>query len=332
MTGLILAAAVTLSPAILVSPETGKFGTEYYDTVVRGHFQERVLVAWPGPTGLLTLWQSEELRVGQKMSLLLGGAAFHDPQLLPLYREVLLSGGPRLRQAAAYGYRDLIGDDVPNVRQGVSRKMAKTLVGELDAVARTIHGTGLVEMWLASLLAAEDRLPPDWQGITFKRSSSSCLRAVERLVGPEDLGEVVRTYELSGNRANRVALMRLIEGLSLSQFVVKPQGQGPGWGSRVYDVAFERLDRWLSLQCDLEVTAVMEQAFANLGIRGVDPERPAACDAWLQILTKGPPSVWAVAAERLYRCGGPAIQLSLIRADSKPNRGTRKRLIAWYGG
>ncbi len=331
MTGLILAAAMTLSPALLASPETRNFGTEYYDSVVRGHFRERVLVAWPGPSGLLELWYSGKLSGGQKMSLLLGGAAFHDTQLLPLYREALLGGDPQLRQAAAYGYRDLIGFDVPNVRGGVTPEMARALVGELDAVARTVRSVTLVEMWFASVLAAEDRRPADWHGITFQRSAATCFRAVERLIGPEDLPAVVRAYKMSGDLANRVSLTRLIEGLSMGRLVVKPRGEGQGWGSKIYSEAFERLDRWLGNQCDLGVAAILERGFSNLGVRGVDPLSPEACDAWLQILIKGPPSSWAVAADRLYLCGGPAIRLSLLRADTKTNRDTRKRMRAWYG-
>ncbi len=331
MTGLILAAAVTLSPALLLSPETRNFGTEFYDSVARGHFRERVLVAWPGPSGLLELWYSGRLSGRKKMSLLLGGAAFHDTQLLPLYREALLTGDRQLRQAAAYGYRDLIGDDVPNVRGGVTPEMARALAGELDAVARTVRSATLVEMWLASALAAEDRIPPDWNGITFKRPAATCFRAVDRLVGPEDLPAVVGAYEMSVNLANRVSLTRLIEGLSMGRLVVKPQGEGQGWGSKIYHEAFERLDRWLGNQCDLGVSAVLTRGFSNLGVRGVDPMSPAACDAWLQVLTKGPPSSWAVAADRLYLCGGPAIRLSMSRADTKSNRDTRKRLRAWYG-
>lgn len=322
---------MTFSPAILASPETRSFGTEYYDSVARSQFRERVLVAWPGPSGLSVLWQSGELKRGQKMTLLLGGAAFHDPQLLPLYREALVADSPRLRQAAAYGYRDLIGDDVPNIRGGVSPETAQALVGELDAVVRTAQRATLVEIWLASVLAAEGRRPPDWQGITFKRSSSLCLRAVGRLVGPEDLGAVVGAYQLSGDRVNRLFLMRLIEGLSMSRLVVKPQMQGKGWGSEVYDEGLERLDRWLSLQCDLGVAPILEKAFSDLGVRGVDPLSPTACDAWVQILARGPQSAWAVAADRLYRCGGPAIQLSLFRADTEHNRAAWKRLKAWYG-
>ncbi len=322
---------MTFSPTILTSPETRDFGTDYYESVVRGHFRERVLVAWPGPSGLLELWQSGELGGGKKISLLLGGAAFHDPQLLPLYREALLTGNSRMRQAAAYGYRDLIGDDVPNVRRGVPKETALALVGELDAVAHTMQRATLVEMWLASALAAEGRRPPGWQGIVLKRSAALCLRAVGRLSGPEDLGAVVSAYEQSEDRTNRIALLRLIEGLSMGRLVVKPRGEGQGWGASVYDEAFERLDLWLSIQCDLTVEAVLGTAFSNLGVRGVDPQSPAACDVWVQVLAKGPPSSWAVAADQLYRCGGPAIRLSQARTDTKPNQNSRKRLIAWYG-
>jgi ribosomal protein S18 acetylase RimI-like enzyme len=331
MTGLILAAAVTLSPALLAAPEAEKFGTDYYDTVVRGHFHERVQAAWPGPTGLLNLWRSGKLGSRQRVALLLGGAAFHDPQLLPAYREGLLSGNAQLRKVAAYGYRDLIGDDVPNVRGGVSPEVARSLVGELDAVARTTRRAALIDIWLVSLLASEGHKPPDWRGITFAGSPARCLKAVERLAGPEDLGSVVGTYQLSEERVNRVSLMRLIEGLSMGRLVVKPQGEGQGWGSKVYDEAFERLERWLSYQCDLGVFPVLQKAFLDLGVRGLDPLSPAACDVWLQILIRGRPTSWAMAADRLYLCGGPAIRLSLARPETERNRDVRKRLRLWYG-
>lgn len=331
MTGLILAAAMTLSPTMLASPETRSFGTEYYDSVVRGQFRQRVMVAWPGPSGLKQLWESGTLTRGQKTTLLLGGAAFHDPQLLPLYREALLAPNPRLRQAAAYGYRDLIGDEVPNVRGGVTPQMARALVGELDAVSRTVQRATLIEMWLASALTNDGHPFKDWEGITFKRPSAMCVKAVERLAEVEDLERIVRAFEFSQSRTTRISLMRLIEGLSMSRFFVMPHGQNSGWGPRLYDEAFERLEQWLIQNCDLEATRIMENVFADLGVRGMDPTSSMACDAWLQILDKGPSSTWAVAADRLYRCGGPATSLSMIRVDSDANRDARNQLKAWYG-
>lgn len=331
MTGLILIAALTFSPTILASPETQRFGTEYYDTMVRGPFQERVLVSWPGPSGLLELWQSGELNRGQKLSLLLGGAAFHDPLLLPVYREALESRNPRLRQAAAYGYRDLIGDEPPNVRAGVSIDVARSLVGELDAVVQTLQQSTLVEMWLASTLAAAGERPVNWNGIVFKKSPMACLKAVERLVGLEDLESVIRAYELSDDRGSRIGLMRLIEGLTLKKFIVKPQGSGKGWGADVYDDAFERLQHWLDFQCDPGVAPVLERAFADLGVRGLDPLRAEACDAWLQILMKARSPAWAMASERIYLCGGPAIRLSMARQGDEDSQNGRKRLKDWYG-
>lgn len=331
MTGLILAAAMTLSPTLLVSPETRSFGTEYYDTVVRGQFRERVLVAWPGPSGLKQLWESGTLTRGQKMTLLLGGASFHDPQLLPVYREALLGPNHRLRQAAAYGYRDLIGGAVPNVRGGVTPQTARALVGELDAVSRTVQRATLIDIWLASALADDGDPIQGWEGITFKKTSAQCLMAVESLANIEDLERIIRAYELSHNRSTRIALMRLIEGLSMNRFVVMPQGQNKGWGGRVYDEAFERLDRWLIQNCHPEADEVMENVFHELGVRGLDPMSPAACDAWLQILDRGPSSTWAVAADQVYRCGGPVSRLSLTRGESDANREARKQIKNWYG-
>lgn len=330
MTGILIAAALTLTPAVLESPENRNFGTAYYDQVVRTHFQERVLVQWPGPTGLMDLWASGQLKPAARVSLLLGGAAFHDPQMLPIYREALQSKRPLVRQAAAYGYRDLIGDQIPSVRNGINWDQAQALIGELDAVAKTTRRATLLEIWLTSALAEEGRRPPDWQGILFRRSAAACLKAAARLARTEDLDLLVRTYEYSGRSTTRNVLLLMIEGLSMNRFVVRPTGQSAGWSRKVYTEAEERLDQWLERNCDLEVDAVLQQAFEDLGIRGLDPQSAAACDAWIHILKRGQPTTWAVASQRVYRCGGPAIQLSLTRPETSPNREAWKRLNAWF--
>lgn len=47
--------------------------------------------SWPGPTELMRLWREGELTEEQRVALLLGGAAHHDPMMLPAYREALVS-------------------------------------------------------------------------------------------------------------------------------------------------------------------------------------------------------------------------------------------------
>ncbi len=331
MIEMLLAASLTVSPALVKAPEIRYFGTDYYESVARQGLQSRVLEQWPGPSGLLNLWRSGQLNRGKEIGLLLGGASFHDPVLLPAYREALVTGGPRLRQAAAFGYRDLIGDAVPNVRNGVSAETARALAGELDAVARTLRRATLVEMWLASALAADETPRPDWRGITFRRPVSDCLRAVERLAEPEDLPAIVQAFELSERPATRRTLMRLIEGLSTERFVVLPRGQGKGWGGKIYTEAIERLDLWLGAHCDFEAERILSETLARVGVRGLDPMGPEACDVWLEVLDHGPSTMWAVAADRLYRCGAPPVRLSLTRPDDDSNRERRSRITDWYG-
>ncbi|MCD4749649.1 MAG: hypothetical protein K8R59_09770 [Thermoanaerobaculales bacterium] len=331
MNALILLAALTLSPDLLGCSDVSRFGTPFFEDVGREALQETALERLPGPSGLVELWKSGELKRYQKLAILLGGAAFHDPLLLPVYREGLQAADLRIRQAAAYGYRDLIGEEPPDVFNGFSLSDARALMGELDAVAFTLRERPLVEMWLASALAAEGRRPPGWRGVIMKRGVADCLRSVERLAHPEDLGLLVQAYELAENRTTRLGLLRMIERFSLRIFLQGPQGQTKAWGAEVYDFGLTRLDSWLRVNCDLDPESVLTAGFEAIGIRGVQPFEPQGCEAWLLLLDQGAHQWWPLAAGQIYSCGGPAIDFSESYSSQDKNKKKRNRLKAWYG-
>ena len=79
------------------------FPGRYFDTRVRENFQRYVKASWPGPTELMRLWSDRDLSEEQRVALLLGGAVYHDPVMLPAYRAAIESKSQRLRQAATYG-------------------------------------------------------------------------------------------------------------------------------------------------------------------------------------------------------------------------------------
>jgi hypothetical protein len=163
----------------------------------------------------MALWREGGLDEPAQVSLLLGGAVFHDPVLLPAYREAVTSELPRVRQAAIYGYRDLLADNLPDVRGGVNDGDAAQLGEEMEWVMRTIARRSMLELWLQALLAHDGLALPGWRGVTLERQPTVSLRAVEQLVFVEDLNLLLEAYDISQDYSTRVNLLKLVEAISL---------------------------------------------------------------------------------------------------------------------
>ncbi len=331
----LLTLQLVLAVGVLNSSEVRYFPGSYFNDVARERLQRRAMVRWPGPSGLRQMWYDGGLGEGQRVALLLGAAAHHDASLLEIYREAVVSDSSRVRQAAAYGYRDLIADSLPSVTRGVDDAAAQRLAAEMDAVQSTLEGHSMVEMWLHAALHDEGRSLPGYHGILQRRSSDACFRAVERLMGPEDLEVLIRAYRTSEDLANRIPLLRLIEALSLNQFILMPLGERRGWNTQVYLDGLYLLDEllveWVDMLCDLDYERVVSASLAKMGALGVEPLHPEACSVWGMVLSQGDPRWWAIASRRLYECGGPWIELSVLQASSDENRSLRNRLMKWYG-
>ncbi len=310
---LVLASATAASP--LAADELQWFPGDYFDRYARASLQRQVLSGWPGPTGLLRLWRSGALAEDERLGVLLGGAAFHDPVLLPLYREAVGSPSQRLRQAAAYGYRDLIADRLPDVRGGVDASAAEALDEEMAWVASTLRRRSLVELWLQSALAHGGASLPGWDAVTLQRTPADCLLAVEKLVDVGDLDLLAGGYRLAADRGLRIGLLKL---------------RGP----QVYEQAFAGLDaalqRWARGGCAVDGVAVLRERLAAMGAAGVEPMGPEACVLWVNVLDKGDPQWGLPAARRLYACGGPFLELSALDAGSERNAAQRRELLRWF--
>lgn len=331
----LLAVQLVLAAGVLNSGEVAYFPGAYFDDIARDRLQRRAMVRWPGPSELRLMWRGGDLNDHQRMAVLLGGAAHHDALLLDIYREAVLSESQRLRQAGAYGYRDLIGDIRPNVARGVDDEAAQRLAAEIDAVRETLQFNSMVEMWLHAALHDEQRSLPGYHGIVQRRSSDACFRAVERLMGPEDLEALIRAYRSSDHLSNRIQLLKLIEALTLNRFIMMPLGERKAWSAEVYDDGLYLLDQWLADRadtlCDLDYERVISASLASMGAIGVDPLHPEACAVWGMVLSQGDPRWWAIASRRLYECGGPWVELSVLQAPSKENRASRNSLMKWFG-
>jgi hypothetical protein len=310
------------------------FPGDYYQTRVRVGFQREVMESWPGPTRLLQMWNDGRLDEPDRVSLLLGAAAFHDPALLPAYREAVVSPSQRIRQAAVYGYRDLLADNLPDVRGGVSDDDAALLAEEIDWVARTLSRRTLIELWLQSLLAHEELGLPGWDGVTFKRQPGVCLRAVEQLVAVEDLDLLLATYDMTGDFSTRINLLKLVEAVTLSRFIVIPEEGKKGWGRQVFTTAMDALAgarrRWSRDGCTVDGEAVLNENLRSMGVSGVDPLTADGCGVWLGVLDRGFPRWWMLASRRLYACGGPWVEISALAPESDPGPELRNRLLEWY--
>jgi len=328
---------VSLVGASAVSSQAvGWFPGGYFDSRVKAGFQAEVMNSWPGPSQLLQLWDTGRLDAEDQVSLLLGGAAFHDPILLPAYRDAVTSTSQRVRQAAVYGYRDLIGDSTPDVNMGISDADAALLGEEMEWVARTLEFRTLLEMWLQSLLAVEKAEIPGWSGVTLRRQSDVCVRAIERLADTDDLNLLLEAYDLAEDFGTRVNLLKIVEAVTLSRFIIMPEGsEKKGWGRQVFVTAMGGLEsarrRWISDSCVVEGEAVLVRNLEVMGVTGLDPFAEEGCQVWVNVLERGFPRWWMLAARRLYACGGPWVELSALSPDGPRDRERRKRLLDWFG-
>jgi hypothetical protein len=327
-------AAAVVAATTFISPEVAYFPGDLFDSEAKLTLQRRAMERWPGPAQIVELWESEELAHEDRMAILLGAAASHDPTLLPVYRKALTSLHPRLRMAAAYGYRDLLGDALPNIGTGVDREAGRRLAAEVDAVARTLRVKTLTEFWLQAALAVEGKSMPGWTGAVMRRSPGICLNAVEKVVVFEDFEVLAAAYRIAERPGTRAGLLRLLEAVTMRQFYVKPNESTAGWGLKNMNeglaAADDFLDLWLDRRCTRDIREILTVSFAALGARGVDPLGTDSWELWLRVLKQGTPAWRMMASRRLYELGGRWSNLSMFHADSESQVKARDDLVSWY--
>jgi hypothetical protein len=336
-----IAMSLTMSLAVafagvttLAAPELSHFPDSYFDTKGKVFLQRRAMEAWPGPSQLVHRWRSDELTRWEKMAVLLGASASHDRVLLPLYREAVTSASGRLRMAAAYGYRELLGDALPNISGGVDLESAHRLAGEIELVTLTLRERPLVEFWLQAVLANENLSMPGWRGVVLRRPTGTCLRAVERTMVFDDLPYLITAYRLSEKRSTRVSLMKLLQALTLQKFLVKPADPRTGWGSTETDRALAAADafvrEWVDVRCTTDPVRVLRSSMDAMGVHDVDPLTIDAYYFWQRVLKQNFAAWHPVAARQLYDLGGRWSRLSVLQAGSERQNDIRDKLIAWY--
>lgn len=326
--------AMVVAAANFVSPEVSHFPNSYFEAGAKPILQRRAMEKWPGPSQLVEMWHAGEFNGREKMAVLLGASAWHDPILLPLYRESITSSNARMRMVAAYGYRDLLADGLPNVTSGVDPESAQRLAAEMDAVAETLRTRPLVEFWLQAALAADGGSMPGWRGVVLQRPRGACLRAVEQVMEFDDFSYLTTAYRAAEKRGTRLGLLRLLEAVTLQEFLVIPSGDRATWGATNMDEALGALDAYLALwvdrRCTIDPEPILESSAVALGAKGVDPLAPNSYHFWLLLLKQGTSSQRVMAARRLYQLGGRWSTLSLFQSGSPEQVAAVDEILAWY--
>lgn len=326
--------AVMVGATTFKAPELVHFPGSYFEAEAKVTLQRRAMEKWPGPSQIVDLWRSGDLTTREKTMILLGISASHDPLLLPIYREAIASDNGRLRMAAAYGYRDLLGDALPDVSAGVDIESARELAQEMAMVAGTLRERPLVEFWLQAALMSEGVSMPGWRGVVLRRPQATCFRAVEKVLDFHDISYLATAYRLATNESTRVSLMKLLEAITLQEFFTKPNDSRTGWGAKDINEALEAadafVDDWVDRRCVTDPEAILSNSMSALGVAGVPPLAPGSYDFWLRVLKGGFVSWHMMAARQLYDLGGRWSQLSVFQAESKAQIAERDELIVWY--
>jgi hypothetical protein len=332
ITAVVLAAAMTTS--VLSTEAVSYFPGDFYHRRARTAFQRQVMASWPGPAELLRLWSDADLTEEQRVALLLGGAVYRDPILIPAYREALQSRSQRLRQAAIYGYHDLLADRPPNVKTQIDQRIVDAYTNEMYWMQQTLQRQSLLAMWLQSVLVLEGGSLPGYIGVKLTRSSRECFRAAERIVDVGDLELLLAAYEQSRQLESRLTILRLVEAVTMSRFIIKPTGDRVAWGSEVFTSAVQRFENrlrsWEGRSCQVDGETVLQRNLRSLGSGYDKPLESSACGLWLAVLEGDHSRWWMMAARRLYACGGPWYELSVLQPDTDRNEDLRKQLSDWY--
>ncbi len=219
----------------------------------------------------------------------------------------------------------------------MSAKSTAALLGdEMDWVMRTLATASLFEMWMQALLVHEDTGLPGWHGVTLQRPQGVCLRALDRLVGVEDLPLLLQAYDMTRDFSTRISLLKLVEAVTLSRFIIMPTDEKAGWGRRVFHERDGLIWRGhvvggpvTGARCTARL-CLTEKSADDGGVR----TRPLVRRGMWRVAGHSRPRVlpqwWMLASRQLYACGGPWVEISALSPEKDPGPEQRKILLQWF--
>ncbi len=283
----------------------------------------------PGPQQLAARWARGALSERDQVALLLGGASYHHPSLLPAYAQAFRSPSLTVRQAAAVGMAWLLGDRAP-VPQSIpdTAETWQRVGGFAEALVEAVRTRSLVGIWIDSYLQA--RGLPRRPGLVLVREPGQCLQAIAEVAGPADLAELLALWPLLDVPGDRYAVLRVLEMVMVARLVASPGGERGGWGAWVYESGAEIVDAFVAQRCSAvdgwEVARRNAIAVARHddGCGGCTP-RP-----WLRLLELSYPPVWAVALEVLPAFGAPFVRYDRGNLQTGGTARSLELLLAYF--
>ena len=279
----------------------------------------------PGPQQLAMRWQTGELNSAEKVVVLLGGAAFHDPALLRAYDEAARSPEARVRIAAAVGFYVLIGDLPPapsSVKDTPEQwERFSNLVRRLGWASRS---RSLVRVWVDSFAAGKGADVAD--RFVFRRTGAECLRAIREIAQAEDLPEVLALWPLLDREDERGSVLRTIEMITLQRLVDRSPDPHKPWGEWQISAALALVDNWVAGLCKpVDGEAQLRRSFeANHAVGRGNVIGPAA---WFFFLNAGYASSLPLALEHLADISGASVEIDRQHLDNPANKKALKRII-----
>lgn len=283
---------------------------------------EALLTRGPGPGQIMDRFRRGELLSEERVTVLLAACHFHDPKLLPLYQWAFQHGNFREKLAALVGFYQLVGLDPPAPSQVPKEGQHwQELALRVEGLFQESRVTPLVRLWVRSYLAASGIAKPS--GFVFRASPEECLRAIHRLVQPEDLADVITLWPLVRDR-HRSWVVRLLENLLLYRWVPPlPNPEGPS-GPWIMETAVARVDAWVGRICGTP------DGWQTFWERAKQLGNGDAREGLLLVLRQPYPPVWPQAVRHLQFFGAPAVVLDPSQPLLPANEEKVKQLRALF--
>lgn len=283
----------------------------------------------PGPQQLASRYLNGEIKSeSERVAVLLGGAMFRDPALLPAYARAAESGTLRERQAAAVGLAWMLGEASPNLPTIPDRPETwRGLEGLVNSLIEATRTRSLVEIWVDSYLEAVGQ--PRRPGMVMVREPQRCLEAIHRLATPDHVMELVALWPLLASEEHRLQLLSTLEMVTLQEFTPRPRGERQPTGPWLHEAGLQRVDFWVDRVCQsgdgwaLVRSNVVRNVFDDgAGATTLTP--------WLRVLSTDAPFAWPVAVEVLMTMGAPAVAMDRSNLGAPGNEASRTELLRFF--
>lgn len=279
----------------------------------------------PGPQQLAARWRAGTLSQEERVAVLLAGATYHDPALLPAYADALRSSDFRERQAAMVGVSWFLGLPAPDPTSlADDRAQSEAQARLVDLLVAETRSQSLVSILLDSYVASVGG--PAGPGLALRLRPDVCLRAIREIAGPEDLREVVALWPLLATESDRRAFLGTVEMLTLQNHFAAPKDPKAASTKDRWMAALRQVDAWVGAQCSsVDGVRVLRATLAAVAkSSGREMSQAEAC---YEVYKMKHPPAWPTLAAYVEAFGAPAVELDRQRPDNPKNEETMGKMM-----